>query len=188
MKFGAPHASGLLLALLAACVALLRLQDAPDRNTQALGRTEGCVGVTRPDGFFGLVCGTKDALAERAHSDLQLPTSCASSAISVKHRRGAHFVFGKRDGKCVLLKSEVLRGAARLSAGLALDVNQENTAGLVLLPGIGPVKAAAIVEERSSGGAFRDGDDLTRVKGIGAATVKRLLPFIEFTGAQSGSK
>lgn len=53
-------------------------------------------------------------------------------------------------------------------------INAASADELAALPGIGPVRARAIVEERTRGGAFKNLADLTRVKGIGAATIERL--------------
>lgn len=52
-----------------------------------------------------------------------------------------------------------------------------NTAGvneLCKLPGIGEVKANAIIEYRENYGCFSSADDLTNVKGIGIKTVSKL--------------
>jgi competence protein ComEA len=53
---------------------------------------------------------------------------------------------------------------------LVPDVNSSPERHLVLLPGIGPSRAAAIVEERERGGPFAGLGDLARVRGIGPAT------------------
>ena len=58
-----------------------------------------------------------------------------------------------------------------------IDVNRASSDELVLLPGIGPKKAEAIVEWRSRHGRFRHLEDLLEVKGIGNATLERLRPF-----------
>jgi competence protein ComEA len=42
------------------------------------------------------------------------------------------------------------------------------------LPGIGSVKARAIVEDRRLKGRYRTIEDLARVSGIGTATIERL--------------
>ncbi|MES3677560.1 helix-hairpin-helix domain-containing protein [Halomonas elongata] len=55
-----------------------------------------------------------------------------------------------------------------------IDINTADAALLAELPGIGDVKATAIVEERDANGPFENADDLTRVKGIGSATVEAL--------------
>lgn len=60
----------------------------------------------------------------------------------------------------------------------ALDINAADAAALCALPGIGSKKAAAILEERRRGGRFRSVADLTRVRGIGPATVARLAPWL----------
>lgn len=59
-------------------------------------------------------------------------------------------------------------------AASSVDVNRADVAALTALPGIGPVTAAAIVDERDRNGPFRDVDDLRRVRGIGPAKVEAL--------------
>ncbi|RME23296.1 MAG: ComEA family DNA-binding protein [Deltaproteobacteria bacterium] len=59
-------------------------------------------------------------------------------------------------------------------AGPKVDVNTASAATLQTLPGIGPAKAAAIVEDRATHGPFSSCEELTRVTGIGPATVARL--------------
>lgn len=61
-----------------------------------------------------------------------------------------------------------------------INVNTANAELLAELPGIGPGKAAAIIEEREANGSFENADDLVRVKGIGASTVARLRDQITF--------
>jgi competence protein ComEA len=61
-----------------------------------------------------------------------------------------------------------------------IDVNTANAELLTELPGIGQVKAAAIVENREANGAFENADDLSRVDGIGEATVDGLRDQVEF--------
>lgn len=55
-----------------------------------------------------------------------------------------------------------------------LAVNAATEAELMGLPGIGPVLARAIVEDRRRHGPFRSVDDLGRVDGIGPRTLARL--------------
>ncbi|MBS9402308.1 ComEA family DNA-binding protein [Halomonas sp. TRM85114] len=61
-----------------------------------------------------------------------------------------------------------------------IDVNAANAELLTELPGIGQVKASAIVENRETNGPFESADDLSRVDGIGEATVKGLRDQVEF--------
>jgi competence protein ComEA len=54
-----------------------------------------------------------------------------------------------------------------------VDINTASVSELTALPGIGPAKAAAIVEERERK-PFASVDDLTRVSGIGERTLEQL--------------
>jgi hypothetical protein len=66
-----------------------------------------------------------------------------------------------------------VRGPARLLFGCRVDVNRADPRTLEALPRIGPVRARAIVAERTRH-PFRSLDDLERVHGIGPATVAGL--------------
>lgn len=59
-----------------------------------------------------------------------------------------------------------------------IDINKACLEELVLLPGIGPKKAEAVIEWRSREGPFRSIDGLLDVRGIGPATLERLRPYI----------
>jgi competence ComEA-like helix-hairpin-helix protein len=59
-----------------------------------------------------------------------------------------------------------------------VDVNTACRIELETLPGIGQVKATAIVSYRERFGPFGSPDDLQRVSGIGPKTVERLKPYI----------
>ena len=56
----------------------------------------------------------------------------------------------------------------------AVNINTAAEAELEKLPGIGPVKAKAIVDERKKNGPFKSVEDFKRVKGIGDATLEKL--------------
>jgi len=58
-----------------------------------------------------------------------------------------------------------------------IDVNMADETSLMLLPGVGPVRAAAIVQARRTGGAFSDLDDLDRVTGMSRNVIDGLRPF-----------
>lgn len=60
------------------------------------------------------------------------------------------------------------------TAFAAVNINTATQAELESLQGIGPAKAKAIVEYRERGGTFASVDDLAKVGGIGAGTIKQL--------------
>ena len=55
-----------------------------------------------------------------------------------------------------------------------IDLNAAAAAELERLPGIGPVGARQIVEEREAGGPYRSVGDLVRVAGFGPSRVRGL--------------
>ncbi len=64
----------------------------------------------------------------------------------------------------------------------SLNLNTATANELMLLPGIGPKKAAKIVDFRERRGKFKRVVDLRRVKGFGAKTVKKLRPYLTVSG------
>ncbi|MSR14548.1 MAG: ComEA family DNA-binding protein [Gammaproteobacteria bacterium] len=69
----------------------------------------------------------------------------------------------------------LLGGALQLAhAESTIDINSADAATLAeVMVGIGPAKAAAIVEYRAENGPFSVVDDLGLVKGIGTATIEK---------------
>lgn len=76
--------------------------------------------------------------------------------------------------------------AAGTAGGGRIDINSASVVELTELPGVGPAKAAAIVEERQRE-PFRSVDDLTRVSGIGERMLDQLRDRISVGGADGGS-
>ena len=58
-----------------------------------------------------------------------------------------------------------------------IDLNAACLEELVLLPGIGPKKAEALLEWRGRNGRFKSIEDVLEVKGIGPGTLERLRPY-----------
>lgn len=63
-------------------------------------------------------------------------------------------------------------------ADAAVNINTANQAELESLPGIGPVKAKAILDYRKKHGGFKSVEELTKVDGIGPVTLKNARPGI----------
>ena len=66
------------------------------------------------------------------------------------------------------------------SAPQRIDPNAAGRAEWDRLPGIGPVTAIAIVEQRRDHGPFRGPADLLDVRGIGPRTLAKLEPFLDW--------
>lgn len=80
----------------------------------------------------------------------------------------------------LLAALSLLRGPAppEVAPGARIDINTADAATLEILPGVGPAIAARIVEERARAGPFTSPEDLTRVRGVGERTIRRLAPLI----------
>jgi len=81
----------------------------------------------------------------------------------------------------LFLSLVLLSGVAQAdsqSSGTSLDLNRATAEELEALPGIGAVKAAAILAVRDTKGGFKSMDELEAVRGIGPALVKKLRPMV----------
>lgn len=72
--------------------------------------------------------------------------------------------------------------ARPLGAAERIDVDRASEAELERLPGVGAALAARIVADRRDRGAFGGGEGLSRVAGVGPATLARLAPHLSFSG------
>jgi competence protein ComEA len=68
--------------------------------------------------------------------------------------------------------------AASPGAPATVDINSADAVALEVIPGIGPVRAQAIIEYRSEIGSFDSIDQLLEVTGIGPATLESMRPYV----------
>lgn len=71
--------------------------------------------------------------------------------------------------------------AAPTSTGV-VNLNTATEDELMLLPGVGPSKATAIVAWRKKHGGFKRIEDLTKVRGFGLKTFRKLKPHLAIKG------
>jgi len=83
--------------------------------------------------------------------------------------------------------SSGLEGVARILVGDRIDLNRAPARWLETLPGIGPVRAAAIVRSGAEN-PFVSVDDLERVPGIGPKTRQRLERWVQVDGQRAPSR
>ncbi len=68
-----------------------------------------------------------------------------------------------------------------------IDLNTASQEGLVVLPGIGPSRAQAIIALRTRRGGFRTVEELDDVPGIGPATMTKLRDLVAVSPAAGGT-
>lgn len=59
-----------------------------------------------------------------------------------------------------------------------VDLNRATLAQLEKLPGIGPVRARAILKFREQSGPFHRVDDLLAIRGIGRSRLEKIRPYV----------
>ena len=74
--------------------------------------------------------------------------------------------------------STATKPAMTLENMAPININTATQELLELLPGIGPKKAAAIIQYRQEIGGFRCVEELLEISGIGEKTLEKLLPYI----------
>ncbi|EXX86226.1 competence protein ComEA [Paenibacillus darwinianus] len=77
--------------------------------------------------------------------------------------------------------TETETSAAEADSGL-VDLNRATAEELDALPGIGPAKARAVIDDRVRNGPFRTVGELARVKGIGPKLLDKIRQLVTVTG------
>lgn len=77
-----------------------------------------------------------------------------------------------------IMQDEEISSFNKITLGLPVSINKETEEGLTAVPGIGPVTANAIVEERTSRGGFKTLEELRSVKGIGDKTFNKIRIYV----------
>ena len=75
-------------------------------------------------------------------------------------------------------KKTVREQAASQEVSQKININSADAETLTRLPGVGPVIAQRIVDYRTENGAFKELQDLIKVRGIGPKTFEKLSAMI----------
>jgi competence protein ComEA len=79
----------------------------------------------------------------------------------------------------LLFSAPVLaRAQTKPAPSKAVDLNSATVEQLQQLPGIGPVRAKAIVEFREKSGPFQRVEDLLAIRGISKSRFEKLRPYV----------
>jgi competence protein ComEA len=87
-----------------------------------------------------------------------------------------------------LLAVVLLLAAAVMAADAPVNINTASADELATISGIGPAKAAAIIEHRDKNGQFKTVDDLKLVRGIGDKMLEQLRPQLTVGGGGTTAK
>ena len=161
----------LLLSVLTTAILLSRLPIEKRANITLVAETPGVIveaaGEVRRPGIHKLPKGSK--LKDLIPS-VGLKFDPALIPPEVHHlplKSGQKFTFRMAEGVAVTLMS----AEARLAHLIPININTAKEEELEALPGIGPVRARAIVDYRDKHGPFKRVEDLDKVKGIGPKTI-----------------
>ena len=83
---------------------------------------------------------------------------------------------------CVILVLAAQVALAGMATVGAVNINTATDVELQLLPGVGPVRAQAILAARKHQGVFKRIEDLAAIQGIGESMLEKMRPHIILTG------
>jgi competence protein ComEA len=132
-------------------------------------------GAVRRPGLYELDAGARVADAVEAAGGPRRPADLDALNLAETLTDGYKVDVPRRGEVAVAVPPP---GASASPAAAPVDLNQADQAALEAIPGIGPVKAAAILEYRAQIGSFSSIDQLLEVSGIGPATLESMRPYV----------
>lgn len=99
-----------------------------------------------------------------------------------QHVQDEMVIYIPAKGEVDAVSAGASNGAAAATSGNSenakIDLNQADSLALQTLPGVGPAKAAAIIDYREKSGPFKAIEDLKNISGIGDKTFEKLKDLI----------
>jgi competence protein ComEA len=123
-------------------------------------------GAVRRPGVYELSVGSRVAQALRRAGGISDDADVGTLNRAAELVDGQHIVVPTRGAHA--------SPSSLQATSASISINAADATQLDALPGIGPVTAARIVEDRAANGPFGSIDDLDRVPGIGSATIEEL--------------
>lgn len=109
-------------------------------------------------------------------------SAAAPVTVAVQEKQTAEAVIERTENPD---KAETASGNAQEDI-FPIDLNTATEAELMLLPGIGEVRAKAIVDHREANGPFTYVEDLREVKGIGEGILQQVMDYVTIGEADNG--
>lgn len=119
----------------------------------------------------GAVCPSRERPGTEVEAWLDRPVAEVKAADSLATPEPVAAAGAPAPGD-TLVESAPKNPAQPVRAGV--DPNRAGAAELIRLPGVGPVLAQRILDDRRINGPYQCAEDLLRVKGIGPATLARM--------------
>jgi competence protein ComEA len=136
-------------------------------------------GFVRSPGLFGLPAGARVADAIEAAGGARSGADLDAVNLAQVLTDGLKIEVPRRGASASTTAPTATPGSGGDAAtGGMVSINSADQAALEVIPGIGPVKAAAIVQYRTDNGAFSTVEQLLEVSGIGPATLEAIRPYI----------
>ena len=146
--------------------------DPQPLSTGAAGAVVHVAGAVRSPGVYELAAGSRVADAIEAADGARPRADLSLLNLAEIVRDGMQILVSVRGGS-------VSPSAPASSPGVTtIDLNLADQAALEAVPGIGPVKAAAIIAHRTEIGSFTSVEQLLEVSGIGPATLETMRPYV----------
>jgi comEA protein len=111
-----------------------------------------------------------------------------SSGTNVSGHRLAHYGLIALSALVVLSAMAAQAVESKPTVSGVVNVNTASREELQLLPGVGEVRAVAIVATRKQRGGFKKLDELMEVSGIGEAMLARMRPHVTLTGKTTAER
>ena len=137
--------------------------------------------------FTALIAAVTMAFADAPQGRTSLTLSKAKPAISTSPVAAVRLAEApaKKSRAATSAKTSKAKTGTKAALTGSININTATAKELTKLPGIGPKKASRIVSWRKQHGSFGRVVDLRRVKGFGAKSVKKLLPYLAISGKHS---
>ncbi len=169
---------GFLLALMALSILLVIREEAGEERSGPDLEDRGSWVYLLADGERGRFCAFREGESLGRLVAGELPNRSARLLPRCRRLRLEEGTLVRlllaESGEEVDCRVERLPERIRVLMGLPLDINRAGEEDWVLLPGVGPVLARRIVEERDQRGGFDAVEELISVPGVGEKLLGRL--------------